>query len=110
MKEFMNFLKQLRIEKTFPHVLNKNKPINLLTYQYLQRNVSKHKKDIIYSHILMDEVHRAGANKWFSEGIDILLKNNPKVVGLSATMDRFSGGQDVKSILGNNCSGKLTPF
>ena len=45
----------------------KEKLINLLTYQYLMHNSDKITKGH-FSHIIMDEAHRAGATEWHERG------------------------------------------
>ena len=87
----------------------KDKIINILTYQYLFHN-SKNIKKNSFTHVIMDEAHRAGATEWHDQGILPILGRNTKVVGLSATMERYSSGIDVKEFLGNNCAGKLSLF
>lgn len=85
------------------------KVINILTYQYLYRNSA-----IIppnnFTHIIMDEAHRAGALGWHEKGLLPIINNNVKIVGLSATMERYSQGIDVKEFLENNCAGELSLF
>ena len=83
------------------------KYVNILTYQYLMNNSAKVAKSN-FSHIIMDEAHRAGAAEWHERGLLPIINCNPKIVGLSATMERYSGGIDVKEFLGNNCAGKLS--
>jgi len=85
------------------------KVINILTYQYLYHNATKISTDA-YTHIIMDEAHRAGAPKWNKLGILPIINNSTKIVGLSATMERYSKGLDVKKFLDNNCAGKLSLF
>ena len=88
---------------------NPDKVITILTYQYLYRN-AKAIPSGLYSHVIMDEAHRAGAPLWNKQGILPLLDKKTKVAGLSATMERHSSGLDVKTFMGNNCAGKLSLF
>lgn len=86
---------------------NEEKLVNILTYQYLMHNSAKVASSN-FSHIIMDEAHRAGASEWYGRGLQPIINNNPKIVGLSATMDRYSEGIDIKEFLGNNCAGKMS--
>ena len=85
------------------------KIVNILTYQYLYHNSA-----IIpannFTHIIMDEAHRAGAPGWHEKGLLPIINNKAKIVGLSATMERYSPGIDVKEFLENNCAGELSLF
>ena len=84
--------------------------INLLTYQYLMHNAEKRSLKGSFSHIIMDEVHRAGAPEWHTRGLLNAIDDGTKLVGLSATMQRYSGGFDVKGFLDNKSAGTLTLF
>ena len=85
------------------------KAVNILTYQYLyHRSVFISSKS--FTHIIMDEAHRAGAPQWHTEGLLPIINPDTKIVGLSATMERYSQGFDIKQFLGNNCAGKLSLF
>ena len=88
---------------------NVAKIVNVLTYQYLY-----HKSNLIplnhFTHIIMDEAHRAGAFGWHKKGLLPIINNYAKVVGLSATMERYSSGINVKEFLGDNCAGELSLF
>lgn len=79
--------------------------VNILTYQYLFHNSTN-----VFTHIIMDEAHRAGAPGWHEKGLLPIINNNVKIVGLSATMERYSSGIDVKEFLGDNCAGELSLF
>jgi superfamily II DNA or RNA helicase len=85
---------------------NPLKNINLLTYQYVFHNSEKMNKRS-FTHIIMDEAHRAGATKWFSKGLQQITNYNAKIVGFSATMDRYSTGFNIKDFLHNNIAGQL---
>jgi len=85
------------------------KVVNILTYQNLYHNSA-----IIplnnFTHIIMDEAHRAGAPEWHEKGLLPIINNTAKIVGLSATMQRYSPGIDIKEFLENNCAGELSLF
>lgn len=85
------------------------KKVNVLTYQYLYHN-AKNILPEFYTHIIMDEAHRAGAPQWNKKGILPIISQKTRVVGLSATMERYSKGLDVKKFLDNNCAGKISLF
>lgn len=85
------------------------KAINLLTYQYLFHNSAVIPPNN-FTHIIMDEAHRAGAPEWHKKGLLPIINNTAKIVGLSATMQRYSSGIDVKEFLENNCAGELSLF
>ena len=85
------------------------KVVNILTYQYLFHN-SEIIPSNYFTHIIMDEAHRAGAPGWHEKGLLPIINNNAKIVGLSATMQRYSSGIDVKEFLENNCAGELSLF
>ncbi|HEY5509494.1 MAG TPA: integrase repeat-containing protein [Prolixibacteraceae bacterium] len=81
--------------------------VNLLTYQYLMHNSDKITKGH-FSHIIMDEAHRTGATEWHERGLLPIIHSNTKIVGLSATMERYSDGVDIKEFFGNNCAGRMS--
>jgi len=88
---------------------NSDKAVNILTYQYLYHNsviISSNN----FTHIIMDEAHRAGAPEWHEKGLLPIINTKTKIVGFSATMERYSSGVDVKKFLGNNCAGELSLF
>ena len=85
------------------------KVVNILTYQYLYRNSAIIPSNN-FTHIIMDEAHRAGAPEWHEIGLLPIINNETKIVGLSATMQRYSYGIDIKEFLDNNCAGKLSLF
>lgn len=85
------------------------KVVNILTYQYLYHNSAIIPSNN-FTHIIMDEAHRAGALEWHEIGLLPIINNNAKIVGLSATMQRYSSGIDVKEFLENNCAGELSLF
>lgn len=58
----------------------------------------------------MDEAHRSGAPEWHEKGLLPIINNKTKIVGFSATMERYSSGVDVKEFLENNCAGELSLF
>ncbi|MGR3177133.1 MAG: DEAD/DEAH box helicase family protein [Candidatus Anammoxibacter sp.] len=84
--------------------------VYLFTYQYLMHNAEKLSLKGRISHIIMDEAHRAGAPEWHMRGLQNVIDSKTRIVGLSATMQRYSGGIDVKEFLDNNCAGKLSLF
>ena len=88
---------------------NKTVPVNILTYQYLFHNSSDIQSNH-FTHIIMDEAHRAGALEWHNKGLLKVINPESKIVGLSATMQRFSSGINIKEFLGKNCAGKLSLF
>ncbi|MBL7102871.1 MAG: DEAD/DEAH box helicase family protein [Bacteroidales bacterium] len=85
------------------------KIVNILTYQYLYHNSAIIPSNN-FTHIIMDEAHRAGAPEWHEIGLLPIINNETKIVGLSATMQRYSSGIDIKEFLGNNCAGELSLF
>lgn len=86
---------------------SKDKLVNLLTYQYLMMNSNRIAKGQ-FSHIIMDEAHRAGATEWHERGLLPIIDKKTNILGLSATMERFSDGIDIKGFFGNNCAGKIS--
>ncbi|MDD3626878.1 MAG: integrase repeat-containing protein, partial [bacterium] len=88
-----------------------NKQITISTYQSLLYK-GKFNIDLKgrFTHVIMDEAHRAGALEWYEKGILNVIGENTKVVGLSATMERYSGGYDIIKFLDGNEAGKLTLF
>ena len=88
---------------------NEKLSLNILTYQYLFHNSSEIPPGH-FTHIIMDEAHRAGAYQWHNKGLLRIITSETKIVGLSATMQRYSSGIDIKEFLGNNCAGKLSVF
>lgn len=96
--------------KEISRTLKEDKPIHLLTYSYVMHNAEKNGLKGKFSHIIMDETHRAGAPEWYSRGILNTIDKNTKVVGLSATMQRYTDGTDIKNFLDDNCAGKINLF
>ncbi|MCP4267175.1 MAG: DEAD/DEAH box helicase family protein [Candidatus Brocadiaceae bacterium] len=96
--------------KNIARTYKRDKTVYLYTYQYLMHNAEKLSLRECISHIIMDEVHRAGAPEWHSRGLLNVIDKKTRIVGLSATMQRYSGGIEVKGFLDNNCAGKLSLF
>ncbi len=86
---------------------NQERHVILLTYQYLMHNSDKIARGL-FTHIIMDEAHRAGATEWHERGLLPIIHLNTKIVGLSATMERYSEGVDIRAFLENNCAGKMS--
>jgi superfamily II DNA or RNA helicase len=63
-----------------------------------------------FPYVIMDEAHRAGAPEWHTRGLLNAIDGRTSVVGLSATMQRYSRGMDIKEFLGNNSAGRLSLF
>jgi len=103
-----DLLTQYISRKDIAKNLKDNKRISLLTYQYLMYSAAKRGLRGQFTHVIMDEVHRAGAPEWHSRGLLNVIDEKTKVVGLSATMQRYSGGINIENFLGNNCAGKLS--
>jgi len=101
----VTFLSSSNIGRRF----NPTKIVNLLTYQYIYHNSHKIRKGC-FSHIIMDEAHRAGAIQWFNKGLKKIVGEKTKIVGFSATIERYSAGINITEFLDNNCAGKLTLF
>ncbi len=87
-----------------------NGRVYLLTYQYLMYGVQKGLLQHDFGYIIMDEVHRAGAPRWHKTGLLAAIGPTTRIVGVSATMFRPSGGIDVKAFLDDTCAGRLTLF
>lgn len=100
------FMPSNNIAKSF----HEDKQVYLLTYQYLMFGAKKKTPSGNFTHIIMDEAHRAGAPIWHKEGLSSVIGSVTRLVGLSATMQRYTGGIDIKSFLGNNCAGELSLF
>jgi superfamily II DNA or RNA helicase len=96
--------------KQITRSLRQDKRIHLLTYQYLMHNSEKVLSDGKFPYIIMDEAHRAGAPEWHIRGLLNAIDERTSVVGLSATMQRYSRGMDIKEFLGNNSAGRLSLF
>jgi superfamily II DNA or RNA helicase len=105
-----NLLEDSISSKNIARTYKKDKTVYLFTYQYLMHNAEKLPLKSRISHIIMDEAHRAGAPEWHSRGLLEVIDTKTRIVGLSATMQRYSEGIDVKEFLNNNCAGKLSLF
>ena len=105
-----NLLEDHISSKNIARTYKKDKRVYLFTYQYLMHNAEKLSLMGCFSHIIMDEAHRAGAPEWHSRGLHNAIGKDTKIVGLSATMQRYSDGIDVKEFLNNNCAGRLSLF
>ena len=105
-----NLLEDSISSKNIARTYKGDKSVYLFTYQYLMHNAEKRSLRGCISHIIMDEVHRAGAPEWHSRGLLNVIDKKTRIVGLSATMQRYSGGIEVKGFLDNNCAGKLSLF
>lgn len=103
-------LEKIISSKHISRTLEKQAKIYLLTYQHLMHRAAKVSSKIQFSHIIMDEAHRAGAPSWHTRGLLNVIGEDSYIVGLSATMQRYSDGIDIKAFLENNCAGKLTLF
>ena len=58
-----------------------------------------------YGVVIIDEVHHSGASKW-GAGVQHIINNGNKVIGLTATPDRLDGVDIVKHLFGGNlCQG-----
>ena len=106
----MRLLETVTSRKHISAKFSSTNRINLLTYQYLMHNAEKRSIKGSFSHIIMDEVHRAGAPEWHTRGLQNAIDDGTKLVGLSATMQRYSGGFDVKEFLDNKSAGTLSLF
>jgi superfamily II DNA or RNA helicase len=96
--------------KQITRTLRQDKRIHLLTYQYLMHNSERILSDEKFPYIIMDEAHRAGAPEWHTRGLLNAIDERTSVVGLSATMQRYSRGMDIKEFLENNSVGRLSLF
>ena len=105
-----NLLEDSISSKNIARTYKIDKRVYLFTYQYLMHNAEKLSLKGYVSHIIMDEAHRAGAPEWYSRGLMNVIGKRTQIVGLSATMQRYYGGADVKELLNNNCAGKLSLF
>ena len=105
-----NLLEDSISSKNIARTYKKDKAVYLFTYQYLMHNAEKLSLRKCISHIIMDEVHRAGAPEWHSRGLLEVIDKKTRIVGLSATIQRYSGGIEIKDFLNNNCAGKLSLF
>ncbi len=58
-----------------------------------------------YGVVIVDEVHHSGASKW-GAGVQYIISNGSKVIGLTATPDRLDGINIVNKLFGGNlCQG-----
>ena len=105
----LNLLEDSISSKNIARTYKRDKRVYLFTYQYLMYNAEKWSLKKYFSHIIMDEAHRSGAPEWHFGLLNVIGKRT-KIVGLSATMQRYSGGIDVKEFLNNNCAGELSLF
>jgi superfamily II DNA or RNA helicase len=96
--------------KLITRTFKKEKKVHLLTYQYLMHNAEKLSLKGNFTHVIMDEVHRAGAPEWHNRGLRNVIDDKTRLVGLSATMQRYAEGIEVKSFLDYHCAGKLNLF
>jgi len=96
--------------KQITRSLRQDKRIHLLTYQYLMHNSERMLSDGKFPYVIMDEAHRAGAPEWHTRGLLNAIDERTSVVGLSATMQRYSRGMDIKEFLENNSVNRLSLF
>ncbi len=78
--------------------------LRIMLYPFLLRVKDDHMGIMQYDIIIMDELHRTGADKW-GERINTLLEKNPnaKILGLTATPDRM----DDKNVIDNLFEGSI---
>ena len=79
--------------------------LKIMLYQSLLRVKDEQMEKLNTDIIIMDEIHRTGAEKW-EERINTLLEKNPnsKILGLTATPDRM----DDKNIVDELFEGKIS--
>ena len=84
------------VRKTFPN-------LTLATYSYLTKG--NNADDIIndnYDLIVLDELHRTGANEWGKQLNELLKHQKAKVLGITATPERDMDKRDMSEELAKN--------
>ena len=89
-------------EEHFPNLVIRSYPSLL---KVSDENMEKYHADII----IMDELHRTGAEKW-GEKVNTLLEKNPnaKILGLTATPERMDEQNVIDKLFEGNISYELT--
>ena len=83
--------------------------LKIMLYPSLLRVTDEQMEKLNADIIVMDELHRTGADKW-GEKINILLEQNPnaKILGLTATPDRMDDKNVIDDLFEGNIDYELT--
>ena len=83
--------------------------LKIMLYPSLLRVTDEQMKKLNADIIIMDELHRTGADKW-GEKINTLLEQNPnaKILGLTATPDRMDDKNVIDDLFEGNIDYELT--
>ena len=104
-------LKKLVLEDEIKYLeQNLGFDLHLYTYAKIHRMSTEDMQKVNASHIVLDEFHRCGADKWGKSVNEFLLINsNAKVMGLSATPIRPSDGKNmVEEMFDGKMASELT--
>lgn len=104
-------LKRLALEDEIKYLEeNLGFDLHLYTYAKINRMSTVDMQEINASHIVLDEFHRCGADKWGKSVREFLrINSNAKVMGLSATPIRPSDGKNmVEELFDGKIASELT--
>lgn len=104
-------LKKLALEDEIKYLeQNLGFDLHLYTYAKIHRMSTEEMEKVNASHIVLDEFHRCGADKWGKSVNEFLrINSNAKVMGLSATPIRPSDGKNmVEEMFDGKMASELT--
>ena len=104
-------LKKLALEDEIKYLeQNLGFDLHLYTYAKINRMSTEEMEKVNASHIVLDEFHRCGADKWGKSVNEFLrINSNAKVMGLSATPIRPSDGKNmVEEMFDGKMASELT--
>ena len=83
--------------------------LKIMLYPSLLRVTDEQMKKLNADIIIMDELHRTGADRW-GEKVNTLLEQNPdaKILGLTATPDRMDDKNVIDDLFEGNIDYELT--